>query len=128
MINISIFEGRLGADPELKYAASGTAFAKVGLAVNESRKVEGTWQTETTWVDLVFFGTKAENIAKVLSKGDLISVVTKYQKQKYQTDAGDNRYSHSFVVQNWSRLSSSGGDSNASGESYEEDNEEVIPF
>lgn len=125
MINLSVFEGRLGAKPELKYAASGTAYAKVGLAVNESRKVEGAWQTETTWVDLVFFGNKAENVASVLDKGDLISVVSKYQKQKYQNDAGQNRYSHSFVVQKWSRLSSS--ETGGSDNSEPEENGE-IPF
>lgn len=125
MINNCIFEGRLGAKPELKYASSGTAYAKAGLAVNESRRVDGQWQTETTWVDIVFFGNKAENVANILDKGDLISVITKYQKQKYQNDAGENRYSHSFVVQNWSRLSSSDDSSNDLDES-EEDAE--IPF
>lgn len=126
MINLSVFEGRLGAAPELKYSSAGNPFAKVGLAVNESRKVEGEWQTETTWVDLVFFGNKAENVASVLSKGDLISVVTKYQKQKYQNDAGENRYSHSFIVQNWSRLSTGGGSDDGNDAPEEEDGD--IPF
>lgn len=125
MINNCIFEGRLGAKPELKYAASGTAYAKAGLAVNESRKVEGEWQTETTWVDIVFFGNKAENVASVLGKGDLISVIAKYQKQKYQNDAGENRYSHSFVVQNWSRLASNDG---SGGGSQEPEQDSEIPF
>ena len=126
MINLSVFEGRLGARPELKYSTSGTAYAKVGLAVNESRKVEGEWQTETTWVDLVFFANKAENVAKVLAKGDLISVVAKYQKRKYQNDAGENRYSHSFVVQNWSRLSSNSDSDSGDNTPVEDDGD--IPF
>lgn len=127
MINLNVFEGRLGAKPELKYSSGGNAYAKVGLAVNKSRKVEGEWKTETTWVDLVFFGNKAENVANVLNKGDLISVVSEYQKQKYQNDAGQNRYSHSFVVQNWSRLSS-GSSSGSSDEGYEEEEDTNIPF
>lgn len=128
MINLGIFEGRLGAKPELKYGASGTAFAKVGLAVNESRKIEGEWQTETTWVDLVFFGNKAENVANVLDKGDMISVITKYQKQKYQNDAGENRYSHSFIVQNWSRLVSANTSGGSNNDYQEEKQDSEIPF
>ena len=123
------FVGRLGAKPELKYAAggSGTAFATVGLAVNESRKVDGEWKTETTWVNLVFFGQKAENAVNVLEKGDSIVVESKYQKREYENEAGEKRYSHSFIVQSWSRISRAGGSADG-GSDYGDEEDGEIPF
>ena len=103
-MNKCIFIGRLGADLEMKSSASGNSFATANIAVNENRKVDGEWQTETTWVSLVFFGKSAENAHRVLHKGDLISVDAKYNKRDYTTKEGNKAYSHSFVVNQWSRI------------------------
>ena len=129
MLNECIFVGRLGQKPELKHSASGVAYAKTGLAVNKSRKIDGEWTTETTWVDLVFFQERAENAAKILDKGDLISATTEYCKESYVNDSGKKVYSHSFVVDDWSRYArSEGGGGSEPEEEEEEKFGSEIPF
>lgn len=130
MFNKCIFEGRLGGDLEQKTAAgSGNVFATGNLAVNESRKTDEGWETETVWVSLTFFGKQAENAMKVLKKGDLISVDAKYSKKQYQTKSGEKAYSHNFIVNQWNRLVS-GGATTASeeDEDYEDTPLEDLPF
>lgn len=62
--------GNLTRDPEIKYTTNGTAVCGFGLAINR------TWlndrqekMEETTFVDVEFWGKKAEAIAKYVKKG-----------------------------------------------------------
>ncbi len=47
--------GRLGADPELRYTAQGTAVAQMRLAVNRRTRAgtEGEQREETDWFTIV---------------------------------------------------------------------------
>ena len=67
--------GNLTRDPEVRYTSSGTAIAKLGIAINRywSNK-DGQKQEETTFVDVDAFGKQAETIGQYLKKGRPIMV------------------------------------------------------
>ncbi len=57
-VNKVILLGRLGKDPEMRYAPSGTAIASFSMATNHSQKVNDEWVDKTEWHNLVAFGKK----------------------------------------------------------------------
>ena len=59
----------------MRYTSSGTAIAKLGIAINRywSNK-DGQKQEETTFVDVDAFGRQAETIGQYLKKGRPIMV------------------------------------------------------
>jgi single-strand DNA-binding protein len=73
--NKVILMGNLTRDPEVRYTSSGTAIAKLGIAINRywSNK-DGQKQEETTFVDVDAFGKQAETIGQYLKKGRPIMV------------------------------------------------------
>jgi len=73
--NKVILMGNLTRDPEVRYTSSGTAIAKLGIAVNRSwSNKDGQKQEETTFVDVDAFGRQAETIGQYLKKGRPIMV------------------------------------------------------
>lgn len=69
-INNGTYGGRLTRDVEIRFAASGTAIAKIGLAMNRRTKKQGEWVDEPVFVDVTMFGKRAEAFARHHSKGD----------------------------------------------------------
>lgn len=61
--------GRLGKDPKMQYAPSGTAVTHMSVAVTSGYGDKET----TTWLNLVAFGKQAEILNEHLSKGSRIS-------------------------------------------------------
>lgn len=66
--------GTLGADPELKFTATGKALVSVRIAVGHRWKPRDSdeWQEKTTWIEGTAWDTLAENIAQSLSKGNRV--------------------------------------------------------
>ena len=71
-VNAYTITGRLGRDPELKFANSGTAVLRLNVAVGRRKKDGNEWTEETVWMEVTCFGDLAENAAETLSKGDEI--------------------------------------------------------
>jgi len=68
--NKVILMGNLTRDPEVRYANSGTAIVKFGLAVNRRfQDAEGNWQEEPTFVDITMFGKRGEAFSRFHQKG-----------------------------------------------------------
>lgn len=61
--------GNVTDNPEVVYGQTGTARCKFTLAVERRRKVDGEWQSETEFVDVVAWRDLAEHIAESLTKG-----------------------------------------------------------
>lgn len=67
--------GNVGQTPELKTTNNGTSFLPISVAVNERYKdKDGQQQTRTTWLRATIWGKRAEGLAKIIKKGQLVSI------------------------------------------------------
>jgi single-strand DNA-binding protein len=88
MLPVISFEGRVVADPELRFSPSGMAVAKIRTVSNSRKRQEdGTWvDDKACWLDVTCFKTMAENVVESLSKGDLVVVTGKIQTEEWEKD------------------------------------------
>lgn len=107
--------GNLVRDPELNYIPSGTAVAKMSIAVNRRYKVNNEWKEEVVFIDLVVWGKQGENCHKYLSKGKKVYVEGRLSLSRWTTQDGANRSKIEIIaerVQFLSPASDSSGDYN----------------
>ncbi len=99
-INKAIIVGTLGADPEVRYTASGAAVANVNIATNDEWKDKktGDKQERTEWHRVVFFGRLAEIVGEYLAKGRQVYVEGRLQTRKWQDNNGNDRYTTEIVA------------------------------
>jgi single-strand DNA-binding protein len=84
--------GNLGMNPEVRLTESGKKFARISIATNESYKnAKGEKTTETTWHNLVAWGTTADIIEKYLQKGNEVIVEGKLVNRSYTDKQGVQR-------------------------------------
>ena len=94
MLNKVILIGRLGRDPELRYAANGSPVANLRIATDESYTGrDGNKVDRTEWHTVVVFQRQAENCSTYLRKGSLIFIEGSLQTRKWQDPQGQDRYS-----------------------------------
>ena len=93
-LNRSTLIGRLGADPEVRYMASGEAVANIRLATTEQWKDSHTGEkTERTeWHRVVFYRKLAEVVGQHLKKGYEIYVEGPIRTRKWKDKEGNDRY------------------------------------
>lgn len=105
MINNSVFVGRLTADPDLKYTASGDAVTSFRLAVNRNFK-NGQGEYEADFINCVIWRKPAETLANYARKGTLLGVVGRIQTRSYDNQQGQKVYVTEIVVENFQLLES----------------------
>ena len=110
-VNKAILVGNLGADPETRYTAGGSAVTNVSLATTDSwkDKQSGEQQEKTEWHKVVFFGRLAEIAAEYLRKGSQIYVEGRIQTRKWQGKDGQDRWTTEIVGNEMQMLGSRGG-------------------
>lgn len=115
-LNSCNFIGRLGAAPEIRYMPNGNAVASFNLAVNESwaNKQTGQKEERTEWVSCSVFGKLAEVCGQYLTKGSQVYVSCRMRTEKWQDQAGQDRYTTKMIVQNMQMLG--GGNRTQQGE------------
>ncbi|MFH1184898.1 MAG: single-stranded DNA-binding protein [Chloroflexota bacterium] len=97
-VNKVIIVGNLGADPELRYTAKGTAVCHLSVATHASYKdSEGNRQDKTAWHKVVAWGKQGELCKQYLSKGRQIYIEGRLQTSAYTDNAGAKRYSTEVV-------------------------------
>ncbi len=98
--NRVILMGNLTRDPELKYLPSGTAVARLGLAVNRTYtdRQSGEKKEEVCFIDLNAFAKTAETMNEYLQKGSPVLVEGRLRYQTWETDDGQRRNKHDVVV------------------------------
>ena len=103
--------GNLGADPEVRYTAGGSAVANVRLATAESwrDKETGDQQERTEWHRVVFFSRLAEIVGEYLKKGSQVYIEGRLQTRKWQDRDGNDRYTTEIVANEMQMLGSRGG-------------------
>ena len=83
--------GNLTRDPELRFTQGGRAVASFGIAVNRRYQVNGEWQEQTSFFNVVAWGQLGENAAASLAKGARIIVNGRLEQREYQTQQGEKR-------------------------------------
>jgi single-strand DNA-binding protein len=98
-VNKVILVGNLGADPETRYTAGGSAVTNVRLATTDAwkDKQSGEQQERTEWHRVVFWGRLAEIAAEYLRKGSQIYVEGRIQTRKWQGQDGQDRWTTEIV-------------------------------
>jgi single-strand DNA-binding protein len=109
-VNKVILVGNLGADPETRYTAGGSAVTNVRLATTDSwkDKQSGEQQERTEWHRVVFWGRLAEIAAEYLRKGSQIYVEGRIQTRKWQGQDGQDRWTTEIVGNEMQMLGSRG--------------------
>jgi single-strand DNA-binding protein len=83
--------GNLTRDPELRFTQGGRAVATLGMAVSRRYQVNNEWQEQTSFFNVVCWGTLGENAAASLTKGTRIMVTGRLEQRSYETQDGDKR-------------------------------------
>ena len=114
-INKVILVGNLGADPETRFSAGGSAVTKIRIATSESWKDKqtGDQQERTEWHRIVFFGRLAEIAGEYLRKGSQVYIEGSLRTSKYQGQDGSDRYSTEIVANEMQMLGGRGGGGDA---------------
>ena len=103
--------GNLGADPEVRYTANGSAVANIRLATAESwrDRESGETQERTEWHRVVFFSRLAEIVGEYLKKGSQVYIEGRLQTRKWQDRDGNDRYTTEIVANEMQMLGGRGG-------------------
>ena len=109
-VNKVILIGNLGADPELRYTASGTAVAKFRIATSETfTDRQGARQERTEWHRITAWGKLAEICGQYLSKGRQVYIEGRIRSDTWEQD-GVKRYSYEIVADTMRMLGSGRGE------------------
>lgn len=113
MVNKVILVGNLGADPEMRYTASGTAVATLSVATNRRWKDrDGNMQDETEWHRVVVWAQAAEFCGNYLKSGSKIYVEGRISSREWEDQQGNKKYTTEIIanqIQNLSPRDNSGG-------------------
>ena len=109
-VNKVILIGNLGADPETRYSASGTAFCSISVATTDSWKGKqtGERQEKTEWHRVKFFGRLAEIAGEYLKKGRQVYIEGSLRTDKYTDKEGVERYSTDIIANEMQMLGGQG--------------------
>ena len=106
-VNKVIIVGNLGADPELKYTASGRPVASFTVATKEQwTGKDGQKEEKTEWHRLVAWAKLAEICGEYLRKGSQVYIEGKLQTRSWEDRDGNKRYTTEIVAQTMQMLGS----------------------
>ena len=98
-INRVVVTGNLTRDPELRQTASGLPVLGFGVAVNDRRKNNqtGEWEDFPNFIDCTMFGTRAESVAKYISKGSAVAIEGKLRWSSWEKN-GEKRSKIEIII------------------------------
>ncbi len=116
MLNKVMLIGNLGADPEVRYTASGETITSIRIATSRrwKDKQSGEQREQTEWHRITFFNIGnfrlAEVAAEYLKKGSKVYVEGRLQTRKWQDKTtGQDRYSTDIIADQMQMLDSRTG-------------------
>ena len=83
--------GRVGTEPEMRYAPTGTAVTTFRVATDRRRQ---SGETETDWHNVVCFAKQAEAVNTYVGKGDRIYLCGSLAHSSYETEDGQPAVPH----------------------------------
>ena len=93
--------GRLGADPDVKFTATGKSLATLRVCTSARKfdKDSGKWSdVDETWWSVVAFAPLSDNVAESLRKGSSVIVVGKARESSWTDKDGNPRKSIEVVA------------------------------
>jgi single-strand DNA-binding protein len=107
-VNKVILVGNLGADPEMRYTADGTAVCRLRVATSRRyTDKQGNRQEETAWHRVDAWGKLAEICGQYLSKGRQVYIEGRLKYGSYEKD-GVKHYTTDIVAENMQMLGGAG--------------------
>lgn len=105
-LNMCLFVGRLGRDPEVRNLSNGDAACNFSIAVGKKwrDKASGETKEQTTWVRCSAFGKTAELIGQYAKKGSQLRVNGELSVRKYNDKDGVEKESTEIRVQDFQLL------------------------
>lgn len=102
--------GRLGRDPETRYAANGNAVASFSIAVGSQWTDKGSDEKveHTDWINCTAFGKLAEICERFLKKGKQVCVAGRLRVEKFQDKEGNDRWSTKVIIDRMQLLADPG--------------------
>jgi single-strand DNA-binding protein len=98
-VNKAIIIGRLGQDPDMRYAPSGTAISSFSAATNHRMKdSDGNWTDQTEWHNIKAFGKQAEFVGEYLKKGRTVFVEGRLQTSNWEDKNGQRHYKTEIIA------------------------------
>ena len=118
-VNKVILVGNLGADPDVRYMASGEAVANVRLATTDSFKDKNSGEKRevTEWHRVVFYRGLADIVGKYLKKGSSVYVEGRIKTRKWNNKDGQERYTTEIEATEMQMLGGRPGGTSDSGSS-----------
>lgn len=101
MLNKCMIIGNLGADPEMRYTANGSAVTTFRVATTRSFSgTDGQRRDETEWFSIVTWNRLAETCAQYLVKGRQVYVEGRMQTRSWDDQAtGTKRYRTELIAE-----------------------------
>ena len=100
MLNKCMVIGHLGADPEMRYTANGSAVTTFRVASSRNfSDSSGERREETEWFRVVTWNRLAEICAQYLTKGRLVYVEGRLQTRAWDDQQGQKRYTTELIAQ-----------------------------
>lgn len=91
--------GHLCKDIDVRYAASGVAWSRNSIAVNNNyTKKDGTRVEDVLFIDITGFGRQAELMGEYLHKGSCVFVEGELKLDKWEDNEGNPRSKHSITI------------------------------
>jgi single-strand DNA-binding protein len=108
-VNKVILVGNLGADPELKHTATGTAVVNFNMATTDNwTSKDGNKEEKTEWHHIVAWGRLAEICSQYLAKGKQVYIEGKLQTRSWEDRDGKKRYTTEVLAQTMQMLGPAG--------------------
>ncbi len=98
-LNKIIVIGNVGADPEMRFTASGTPVTSFSIAANRSyNSPEGDRKQETEWFNVVTWNRLAETCNQYLSKGRRAYVEGRLHSHSWEGQDGQRRFRNEIIA------------------------------
>ena len=109
-LNKVMIIGNLGADPEMRYMADGTALTTFRVAATRTYGgAEGERKEETEWFSVTAWRKLAEQCSQFLQKGRRVYVEGRLRTRSWDTPEGEKRYRTEVVAETVLFLDRAGG-------------------
>jgi single-strand DNA-binding protein len=99
-LNKVMIIGNLGADPEMRYMADGTALTTFRVASTRNYGgADGERKEETEWFSVTAWRKLAEQCSQYLQKGRRVYVEGRLKTRSWDTPEGEKRYRTEVVAE-----------------------------